>query len=313
MYVRVIERFELQRKKRENLKLNSMCLLIRIIITSFLIIGCSSENKDGQPDVVSRRSCPTEFASQDPPITSLQSFSISKKYRAWQGVTIDDQYIYVITDRDEYFGLKNIISIYSHKGIPVTELRAAYRGTDENGYFMSFGDANIINGRLYITAYNANSGGFPWISRVLVYDPHLLELEEEIDIGSGIAESVTQHDGDYWITYHDRQIIGRFDSSFNFIKNYSLANLEDTYGGYQGAYWDGHYLYAQMHGPNEFGKTPSPGLDRYRFNGKKFEYICTKLPLSYGSGQGIAAYNGSILQNDRPANTIIIKNPEYSF
>jgi len=171
---------------------------------------------------------------------------------------------------------------------------------------MSFGDANVIDGKFYVTAYNVNSGAKDWVSRVLIYSLPDLELMDEIDIGEGIAESVTKSRGLFWVTYHDRMAVGVFNERFNLLRYEDLANLSAEYGGYQGAYWEGDRFFAQTHGPNELGLSPSKGMDEYRFDGERFRYVCTRAPMSYGAGQGVAVYRGVVLQNDRPANEVLV-------
>jgi hypothetical protein len=231
-------------------------------------------------------------------------------YRAWQGVAADDDYVYVFTDRNATFGLENIISVYDHDGVFVSEVRNAYTGTDGGGHFMSFGDGNVISDMLFITAYNVNGGGAPpYQSRVLVYSSPELELTQEWNIGSGIAESVTWHNGSFWTTYHDQMVIRQFDTEFTFVDEYDLSELPGPYGGYQGAYWADDDLLIQMHGPNGPGlEPPAKGLDRYHWNGTEFEFVRTEEPRSYGTGQGVALWNDYVFQNDRPANMIIISS-----
>lgn len=246
------------------------------------------------------------FACQTPE-QRLASFLLQDKYRAWQGVTVDTQYIYVLTDRNESFGLENIISAYSHAGEKLREWRNAYSGVDSGGRFMSFGDGNLIDRKLYVTAYNANSGGRPLESRVVVFSVPDMKLVSEYDIGGSVAESVTKHNQSYWVTYHDKMEVGEFDLGFHPLRSYALSEPMGEYGGYQGAYWDGNFFLAQMHGPNEPGLRRSKGLDRYRFDGDKFVFIRTEEPLGYGTGQGVARYGQYLLQNDRPANSIVVK------
>jgi hypothetical protein len=241
---------------------------------------------------------------------SIESFRVQGEFRAWQGVAIDPDYIYVLTDRNEAFELENIISIYTHRGKRVGQHKGAYTVRDSRGRFMSFGDGNVIEGRLYVTAYNANSGGRPLESRVVIYSLPEVKLVSEHDIGGGVAESVTKHMGSYWVTYHDEMEVRRFDAGFRLIRSYPLSEPMGEYGGYQGAYWDAAELFVQMHGPNEAGQHPSKGLDRYLFDGTKFVFVGSASPLSYGAGQGVAVYGEYVLQNDRPGNSIVVKRSE---
>ncbi len=222
-------------------------------------------------------------------------------------MAVDGQYIYVFTDRNEKFELENIISLYTHEGSKVREYRDIYTGTDSRGKFMSFGDGNLIEGNIYVTAYNANSRGRPFESRVLVYSTPDLQLLKTYEIGEGIAESVTKYMNYYWITYNEKMVVKQFDTSFNIVHAYTLSEGKGEYGGYQGAYWQNDNFLVQMHGPNELGLNPSKGLDKYWFNGDEFVFLKTEIPLSYGSGQGVANYVDYIIQNDRPSNSVNLK------
>ena len=88
----------------------------------WIALGCAAEEKPPS-------------ASPDLP----RSFALSQPYRAWQGVAIDDSFVYVFTDRNEAFELENIISVYSHQGVWVEDHRNAYVGTDDQGRFMRLG------------------------------------------------------------------------------------------------------------------------------------------------------------------------------
>lgn len=269
--------------------------LRRNLIISFTILLCSG----GCGEKTSQQTISDQVV--------LRDFKIADSNRAWQGLAIDEQYIYVFTDRNEKFALENIISVYTHQGSKVREYRNIYAGGDSQGKFMSFGDGNLIDGNIYVTAYNANSGGRPFESRVLVYSTPEIKLLKTYEIGEGTAESVTKYMNYYWITYNEKMVVKQFDSSFDIVHTYPLSEGIGKYGGYQGAYWENDNFLAQMHGPNKAGLTPSKGLDRYRFDGDEFVFRKTEIPLSYGSGQGVAIYGEYILQNDRPSNSIIVK------
>jgi hypothetical protein len=164
-----------------------------------------------------------DVGKKQPDQVVFNNFKIADSYRAWQGLAIDDKYIYVFTDRNEKFELENIISLFTHNGSKVREHRNIYTGTDSQGRFMSFGDGNLVNGKLYVTAYNANSGGQPFESRVLVYSAPDIELLKTYEIGEGIAESITKYMDHYWITYHDKMAVKQFDTSFNVVRAHPLS------------------------------------------------------------------------------------------
>ena len=135
----------------------------------------------------------SEDITQNKHSLSLKEFSAHKQYRAWQGISIDEKFIYLVTDRNEHFQLENIISIYTYDGNLVKEYNDIYSAGDSNGKFMSFGASNIIDHQLYITAYNLHGGGFPLESKVLVFSTKAMKLIREHDIGGGVAESITKY------------------------------------------------------------------------------------------------------------------------
>lgn len=240
---------------------------------------------------------------------SILKLPLSKPYRGWQGVAVDSDLIYVFTDRDESFSLENIISVYSIDGKIKREIRNAYIETDPQGKFMSFGDGNVINGYLYITAYNINSGGSPLISRVVQYSLPDLNIVGVHEIGSNVAESVTFHDGAFWAVYHDVLAVRKFDVNFSFIQEYPLTIDSAPYGYFQGTYWDGSDLYANLHGHNSNGDdTPFAELRRFTFTGSDFYFVEKITPPTEGCSQGLAYYKGRFFWNDRPNNTIVVTN-----
>lgn len=246
---------------------------------------------------------------------SIVGFDMVKKYRAWQGVTTDGTYIYVVTgDPDDLSRRNNIISVYDMDGNFVYELLDAYTGTDSAGRKLCFGNISYINGLLYVPSYNFNDGGPPpYESKVAVFTPYngtisnsSLQFVKEINIGTGVAEGVAYYIGDYWVCYHDMMKIRRFDSDWNVVATYDLPQTMGADGAYQGAVWYKGDLYLNMHGPNGYGHPQTGRIDRYSFNGSAFSFVESYDPPTYGSTQGIAEYNGLFFFNDRVENRVII-------
>ncbi|WP_127488485.1 C1q-like domain-containing protein [Paenibacillus ehimensis] len=236
-------------------------------------------------------------------------FDMKDKFRAWQGVSTDGNFIYVVTDRNENFELENIISVYTMDGIFVSEKRNAYIGTDSSGRFMSFGDCSVIDGYLYVPVYNCNSGGPPpFESKVVQYSLPDLSQVSEVDIGSGVAECVTKHLDDFWVCYHDLAVVKRFNSNFTLKETYNLSQELGTEGGYQSLLWVDGFLYLNLHGSNNYGIAYAPGLDKYSFDGTNFTFVERIKPPTYGAGQGICKFGNNYYWNDRPGNKIIITN-----
>lgn len=243
--------------------------------------------------------------------SSIITFNGHEKFRTWQGVASDGEYIYVTTDRNASFELQNFVSVYSMDGEFIKEKIDAYTGKDSKGRFMSFGDAKVINGFLYALVYNHNSGGAQEPvenreSRVVKYELPSLDVAEEHSVGIGTAESIDFNKDSFWVVYHDLQHIKRFDTDFKLVSSYELNASFEKEGGYQGIIFEGDDLFVNLHGSNEFNMEYAFGLDHYRFNGEKFEYIDRIKPPTYGSGQGIDKIDGKYLWSDRPANQIVI-------
>jgi len=239
--------------------------------------------------------------------SSVFSFKTNNSYRAWQGVTAYNDLIYAATDRNESFGFENIISVYDLSGRLVRERRNAYTDTDPQGVFMSFGDINEINGMLYGTFYNKNSGGSPLLSRVVIFDPITLDVVSSHDIGGNVAESITLNNGSYWVVYNDVYVIREFDLSFNQINEYNLE-MDPGYtdGGSQGHLWEDGILYVNLHGVNFFYETPFAQVRSYTFDGTSFTFQSSFQPPTPGCGQGISKYKKYYLWNDRITNEIVI-------
>ncbi|WP_416381834.1 hypothetical protein [Paenibacillus polymyxa] len=239
------------------------------------------------------------------------TFPAHAPFRSWQGVCTDGKYIYLTTDNPES-GIQddeNIISVYDMYGNFVAEKRNAYTGKDSGGLFMSFGDISFIDGRLYVTAYNINSGGvIPYESRIVqykTYDDGFHEISAT-DIGAGAAECIIDHDGFLWVSYHDQQVIKKFSKTLSLLESYPLPTTAKAYGGYQGIFWENGALYANMHGPNAKGDEFAGGVDKFTFTNNTFSYVETIVPPTFGSTQGMCKYNGVYLFNDRAENKVVI-------
>ncbi|BCG61272.1 hypothetical protein [Paenibacillus sp. URB8-2] len=229
-------------------------------------------------------------------------------YSAWQGVASDGRYIYITSDRDGNFNLSNTISVYGVDGKFIYSLPKAYKKTDSNGNFMSFGDCTVINDSLYATVYNFNSGAKKTVSRVVKYDLPNLKMVAEYEIGDGTAESVTQKDSFFWVVYHDKNNIAKFDLNFKLINEFPLLQQFEEEGGYQGIFFIGNDLFVNLHGSNKFNEKYAQGLDHYKYDGDTFTFVERIKPPVYGAGQGIEYYGGKYYWVDRPGNSIVIRD-----
>jgi len=265
--------------------------VIKVVLLILLVVGCSEQSNN---------------SSITTPNKKIVTVELNKDYSGWQGVAADNENIYISSDRDENFELNNSISVYSLDGELKNIVTDAYKGSDSKGRFMSFGDINNIDDKLFVTAYNFNSGGGNEPeSHILVFNKDLT-LESKYDIGDGIAESVVENRGYFWVVYHDRKEIRRFDKNFKDYQSYELGQDFEKEGGYQGIVFNGDDLYVNLHGSNEFNQEYAFGLDYYKFGNEKFTFVERIKPPTYGAGQGIEYYDGKVFWADRPSNTIVI-------
>ena len=229
------------------------------------------------------------------------------KNGVWQGVTILNGLIYTASDRNENFDFNNSINVYTLDGKLINRKVTVYDVPDPQGRFLSFGDINAIDGRLYATFYNTNDGGNPSVSRVVVFDPDTLDVLEEHAIGGNTAESVTFNNGSYWVVYHDIDVVREFDTNFNQINEYPLNISYMPHGGPQGSLWEGNRFYVNLHGHNDTENgTPFVQVREYEFDGTTFNFISDFRPPTNGCGQGLSKYKNYYIWNDRVDNSIVI-------
>lgn len=239
-----------------------------------------------------------------------KSIQMKNFFRAWQGVGADQERIYVTSDRDSNFTLSNTISVYDVSGKYITEKKNAYAGRDVKGRFMSFGDCFVSGTYLYATVYNFNSSPpeEERISRIVKYRLPDLKLVKEYDIGQGTAESLATYKGSFWVVYHDRNEIKRYNSNFEYQASYALSEQFGGEGGYQGIFFKDNELYGNLHGSNKYGEKYTQGLDHYQFDGTSFNFIERLKAPTYGAGQGVELIGDKLYWVDRPGNRIIVTN-----
>jgi hypothetical protein len=251
---------------------------------------------------------------QTPGLSSV--IELTKPGRGWQGVCTDGGHIYVFTDRDENFSLKNCIQKYDMTGNLVSENTNAYTGTDSGGRFMSFGGGIHVGGVLYVAAYNNNDPASPppYESKILQFDASTLAFVTEYDGGTGNAEGIAIYNGDYYVVNDYLNVVRKYNSSWVLQDEYALSQPRGVYGGPQSIHFEGNRCYINQHGPNWFDMTdgPSPGLDEYTFSGSAFSYVQTLKVPSYGCGQQCFPHGGAYFWNDRPGNRILVTQEKTS-
>lgn len=235
-------------------------------------------------------------------------FKATAENRAWQGIGVTTDFIYVCSDRDASFTLNNSIQKYDHKGQLIAELTSAYTLTSPTGKFMSFGSTiHIEGGFLFIPVYDINGGGAaPYISRVAKFNADTLAYIEQFEIGNGVAESIWKFGTEYFVCYFDIMKIRKFNASWVQQAEYILSPAMKPDGGYQAIFEEDGFWYMNWHGSNDYMGTYTPGLDKYSFDGTTFTFIENLDAPTYGSGQGVVTFDGKYYWVDRPADKIII-------
>ncbi len=182
------------------------------------------------------------------------------------------------------------------------------------------GNGTVINGKLYVGAYNANTLGASTNpnytplsdlqSKIAVFSLSDFSLIEDFNLGTQvkIAEGVDYHNGYFWVVdgWFDTFVVKKYDTSFNLVSTYSLP-VANAFAGeltYQNINWYGNDIFVNWHGSNSFGQTYAYGLDHYSFDGTNFNFVERLRPVTYGAGQGIAIVGNTFYWADRPGNAI---------
>ena len=132
----------------------------------------------------------------------------------------DDDGIYVSRSLNERGKRENIISVCTMDDKFVKEKRDVSSQLDRDGRFMDFGDASVVDDRLYVALYNWNSLPsikMPLYSKIALFDANNLLLLALYDVGGNAAEGITYREGHFWITFHDKPIIKEFDADFRLV------------------------------------------------------------------------------------------------
>jgi hypothetical protein len=243
--------------------------------------------------------------------SNLHVLNVLGLHWASQGIATDNNHIFLTTSINEAGKRENIISVYTMDGKYLMNRRNASITVDRDGRPMDFGDASVNGPYLYVALYNWHAlpvKKSPMYSKVAVFYTKNLSLVAEYDIGANTAEGISYSGGYYWVTFHDKPLIKKFDTDFRLIKTFSLqipSNVDTSNGYFQGMAWYGNEIFVNIHGPNTEGSFYSPGVLRYHYDGSNFDYIETLTPPTYGSGQGLDILNNTFYFVDRTANVMI--------
>lgn len=243
--------------------------------------------------------------------SNIHILNVNSPHRASQGIATDGQQLFLTSSVNEKGKPENIISVYSMDGKFIKEKRNASQATDPDGRKMEFGDATILGTNLYIAMYNWNSlpaKKSPLYSKIAVFNSTNLAPMKIFDAGGNTLEGVSYEREHFWTTFHDEPILKEFDGSLKFLKSFPLmipSNFKMPYGYAQGITWYGNDVFVNIHGPNFEGSFYAPGILRYHYNGKAFEYVETLTAPTYGSGQGLDNVGYTFYFVDRPGNVII--------
>ncbi|RLG14192.1 hypothetical protein DRN69_04505 [Candidatus Pacearchaeota archaeon] len=163
--------------------------------------------------------------------SEIESLGVDK--RAWQGVTSDGTYLYTFTNKEVVANDIQKIYKFNKSGEQLDVNSAA--GTDH------MSDGYYYNGKLYVADMKDWYEDQPHSEakgQIRVYDTTsgLPYANESHEVGDHWAEGVTYYDGYWWIVYHCCSIIRKYDSNWNFVKEYDIAG----HGGTEGSWSDGN-------------------------------------------------------------------------
>src|SRR5690348_6881121 len=105
--------------------------------------------------------------------SNVQVFNVNTPHRASQGIATDSHHLFLTTSINQSGKRDNIISVYDLQGKFLKERRNATNIVDRDGRFMDFGDASVIDNRLYVTLYNWHSLPkikTPQYSKIAIFD-----------------------------------------------------------------------------------------------------------------------------------------------
>ena len=182
--------------------------------------------------------------------------------KAHQGVATDGTYIYTTNS--------TMISKYQKDGTFISSHDCSGDGT-----YDTLGDLFYYDGALYVAAH---SGGSPWHGKAMSYDTDLSYNGEfsltDITNPTGAPTNIAYGNGSFWVvegwegTVEAEIEIQRYDLSWVFLENWTIANFEMESGpyGYQGFdSIDENFLIAVPH-----EGVPPDKIDFYYFNGSAF-------------------------------------------
>lgn len=251
-------------------------------------------------------------------IVYVSDFRVDTPWTATQGIATDGAYLYATTDRNPSFTLQNFITKFDFAGNVILTKTNSYTNTDPYGNFMSQFSALCHGGILYVVVSNWNSRGTdPEFNRVVTFNTTDLSVIAEYDIGAGGAEGLDYKDGFFYICYHDKTEVKKFNTSFVLqdTLNLDCGPLTFVDGMYQGIIFYGNKAVLTTHGPNtrnnaipDYGGTSGAWdsfLDVYDFDGEVFTFSNRLNAPTFGAGQGIARLDPYIYWIDRVDNRVV--------
>lgn len=221
--------------------------------------------------------------------TETQALNVALK--AWQGVTSDGTYLYTFTNCES--GTNDVQKIYKLNKSGVQQDVNLAAGTAH----MSGGCYH--NSKLYVADMKNWYSGQPHseaIGNIRLYNitSGLPYANENHDVGNHWAEAVCFYDSHFWIVFHCCSIIRKYDSDWNFIKEYDIdghGGTETSWvdgNGYQGIafFQDGSNIYAGLTVHHSVAGGPEFYYFEYDSVADSFTLIDHLDPPNTGANQG---------------------------
>jgi len=219
---------------------------------------------------------------------------------AFQGVTVDGTYMYTSegTTRGDAHLYKYWLSNQTYVRKRNVESNLPGNATQINHLFYK-------DNKIYAGCNNwwSGQGEYSW---VMIFNADDLTYNSNIPLGRiGASEGQTYYNSSWWLVFNNRMHTRRYDSSWNYIATYNLTYDMTGIKGYQGIAWCGDDIFCSIHS----GRTPSPCVDRYHWNGSGFEevyrYKYSDGNLPDDATQGLCYYNDTfyIAQRRHPTSS----------
>lgn len=207
---------------------------------------------------------------------------------AIQGVSFDGTHYYVTT--------KSHLYKYDSGG----SLVASRANSGDGNTHKYLGDSVVVGGTLFVASANFDTGP-PFTAYVVEFDTSDLSYITEHQVSTDDrCDTVTYHDGEFWMPMYDKTI-RRYDASWNFVAEYDMPigawEVDPSANGigFDGATWVGTYMVLNPHE----GIYPDCAYVLY-WDGASFNRIAqADRPLFCTQGIDYNATTGQIIAAER--------------